>query len=246
MSATVDRLKDLIYKRLEAEQPKNNAEVRAILDDFSSRMRARIEHELAEKPDLRERAMLSLAQAYEEVELKTASEINRDIAAPTSEGPRAATPQKSSLVTGLSYGLVGLVIGAVGTFAFLSNQTGTQITGIETAAAQSASVELRSFVDLLEEELTKPDTAIELPNTSSLHNVTTFWETEFEALSEAARYQLRIFARKDGEAYKILLDSPLCTYAVNEGIFEQDVRRASPFGGLCNHMSVHNIGGSEF
>lgn len=261
MENSADRLKESMRRHIAKQGPKSAADLQIVLDGIVQLLEGRIASKFAMSPAAQESAKRALWRARQEI----ASEfMGRGEDAESGNPPsvedalqrdmaedRPDISQRSALVSWLISGLVGLLLGAVG--SFLTLQTSGQIVGrgqlipeADKVSALEAAVEIQKLVNRLEAELTRAESSIDLPSPDKFYSILTFWREQYLSLSPEARYNFSISVRKDGDAYKILVGSPSCSVATAEGIFRQDPKRPSPFGEICALMAVWSDGAQDF
>ncbi|MEL6965838.1 MAG: hypothetical protein AAGM04_00520 [Pseudomonadota bacterium] len=137
-----------------------------------------------------------------------------------------------------------LAMQALGPTALLS-ATGS-IPKADRELARTNALAVRDFVERFETEIQKPASSVSFPNANQFHNVRRLWTEEYDKLPASARYQLILLARKNGDAYKIVVQSPFCPVAVEEKILQPDPRRKNVYSTLCTVTARWNEGGKDF
>lgn len=253
MAVSDNKFTSAMRNLVEMKAP-DSAEARdKLLDDFVLRMQGRIDAGLSDRPDVRSNALALLTAARAEIDefygraLRSEAMAQLEPEATDASQSNATTMSKSGAqtrsATYLALLIAGVLLGGAGTFLGLqmvgSSAGGRLLISSEDAGKlRSAALEIRAFVDRLETELADEQWALAVPDNDRFVPVASLWPEDYALLSPEARHALGIIVRKFGDTYKILINGPICTIAVADGIFDKDPRRSSPYGEICDFMAV--------
>lgn len=242
-----DKFKTSMERFVDKRQPRNIDELQSVLDDYENQMRVRIETELAENPNAKERAYQAIEVARKEVESLALLDKAPPEPSPSEDLEVGNTGRKTIFLSIVASFVCGALFAymLLGPLGVMTSHSGPINSGDYMLARENAAL-VKDFVERFQVEIEDPSSSIEFPDSSGFHSISRLWGDEFEKIPEDARHRLAVSARKSNDAYKILLRSPFCTVAVAENTFQVDPVRHDVYSELCDIMSVYTLGAEDF